>query len=159
MAIDKLLIGGAALLAWLIYSYVVYPFYLSPFAHVPGPKLAAMSRWWIRCVDFGGHRAATIDALHRKYGKIVRVAPNEISFTGQEAMQKIYGAGSPFEKPPHFYNIFIAYLVRSERKLTVGMDVVHFLQFWTALHMPRERNYSHKCIRNHLSWHHQWKGH
>lgn len=108
MAFDKLVLGGIALAAWLLYSYFLYPFYLSPFANVPGPKLAAMTSWWIRWIDFGGHRSATIDGLHRKYGRIVRVGPNELSFTGAEALQIIYGAGSAFYKPEYFYNIFIA---------------------------------------------------
>ena len=108
MSFDKLVLGVIALLAWTSYSHLLYPFYFSPFAKVPGPKLAAITSWWIRWVDFGGHRAATIDALHRKYGKIVRLGPNELSFTGAEAMQKIYGAGSPFSKAPYFYDIFVA---------------------------------------------------
>jgi len=109
MALDKLALGGIAILGWLLYSYIVYPFYLSPFAQVPGPRLAGMTSAWITWVDFGGKRSETIDALHRKYGKVVRVGPNELSFTGTEAMQKIYGAGSAFSKAEYFYNIFMAY--------------------------------------------------
>jgi hypothetical protein len=109
MAVDKLTLGGIVILGWLIYSYVLYPFYLSPFAKVPGPKLAAMTSAWITWVDFGGKRSDTLDALHRKYGKVVRVGPNELSFTGMEAMQKIYGAGTAFSKADYFYNIFMAY--------------------------------------------------
>jgi hypothetical protein len=107
---DKLTIAGLVLASWLLYSYLLYPYYLSPLANVPGPKLAAISRWWIRWVDFGGHRAATLDALHRKYGQVVRIAPNELTFTGTEAMQKIYGAGTTFSKPHHFYDIFVVYV-------------------------------------------------
>jgi len=124
MALDKFVLGAVALAVWLLYSYVLYPFYLSPFSKVPGPKLAAMTPWWIRCVDFGGKRSATIDALHRKYGKIVRVGPNELSFTGAEAMQKIYGAGSAFYKPRYFYNIFIAYFLRIRSSFQVWMSTV-----------------------------------
>jgi hypothetical protein len=102
-------IVGVLLLGWLVYTYFVYPFHKSPFAKVPGPKLSAMTSWWIRWVDFRGNRAATIDQLHRKYGNIVRVGPSELSFTGMEAMQKIYGAGSAFYKANYFYDIFIAY--------------------------------------------------
>lgn len=109
MALDKYALGGIAILGWLIYSYVLYPFYLSPFAKVPGPRLAAMTSAWITVVDFGGKRSVTIDALHRKYGKVVRVGPNELSFTGVDAMQKIYGAGTAFSKADYFYNIFMSY--------------------------------------------------
>jgi hypothetical protein len=109
MALYKLALGGIVISAWLIYSYVLYPFYLSSFAKVPGPRLAAMTSAWITWIDFGGKRSETIDALHRKYGKVVRVGPNELSFTGMEAMQKIYGAGTAFSKADYFYNIFMAY--------------------------------------------------
>jgi len=109
MALDKFALGGIAILGWLFYSYVLYPFYLSPFAKVPGPRLAAMTSAWITAVDFGGKRSVTIDALHRKYGKVVRLGPNELSFTGVDAMQKIYGAGTAFSKADYFYNIFMAY--------------------------------------------------
>jgi len=108
MPFNKFVIGVVALAAWSVYSYLLYPFYFSPFAKVPGPKLAAITSWWILWVDFGGHRAATIDALHRKYGKVIRLGPNELSFTGAEALRKIYGAGSRFSKASYFYNIFIA---------------------------------------------------
>ena len=151
MSFDKLILCGIVLSIWLVYSYVLYPFFLSPFAHVPGPKLAAMSSWWIRWVDFSGHRAATIDSLHREYGKIVRVGPNELTFTGFEAMQKIYGAGSAFSKPEYFYNIFIAYLSCTpySMKLMVAMDIGLYSRYWTMQLMRRGKSYLHRCIRNH----------
>lgn len=149
MGLDKVTLGGITILGWLIYSYVLYPFYLSPFAKIPGPKLAAMTSAWITWVDFGGKRSETIDKLHRKHGKVVRVGPNELSFTGMEAMQKIYGAGTTFSKAAYFYNIFMAY-EPLETSIDVGMVVDRCLLSWIMRLMLPGRNYFLRFIRNHL---------
>jgi hypothetical protein len=86
----------------------IYPFFTSPLAHVPGPKLNAITKWWIIWTDYNGKRTQEIHAMHRKYGPVVRIAPNELAFTGEEPMKIIYGAGTVFSKPD-FYNLFIAY--------------------------------------------------
>jgi cytochrome P450 len=52
-----------------------------------------------------GHRARTVDALHKKYGPVVRLAPNELSFACQEAIQPIYGTKSTCVKGP-IYDYF-----------------------------------------------------
>jgi hypothetical protein len=95
-------------------------------------------------VDFGGKRAETIDALHRKYGKVVLVGPSELSFTGAEAMQKIYGAGPAFYKSKYFYDIFIAF---SSPLLFTNMIVDRCLQSWTTQVMLRVKSYSLKFIQ------------
>jgi cytochrome P450 len=47
-----------------------------------------------------GNRARTVDALHKKYGPVVRLAPNELSFCCREAIRPIYGTGSTCIKGP-----------------------------------------------------------
>ena len=98
---------GVALLITVVNEYIIYPFYTSPFANVPGPKINAMTRWYMVYIDFTKKRTLYIHALHEKYGPVVRVAPNELCFTGEEPMRAIYGAGTSFHKPA-FYNLFIA---------------------------------------------------
>ena len=43
-----------------------------------------------------------MDALHRKYGPIVRLAPNEVSFSCKEAVRSIYGVGATVIKGPAY---------------------------------------------------------
>lgn len=49
-----------------------------------------------------GYRARTVDALHKKYGPVVRLAPNELSFSCWEAIRPIYGTGSTCIKGPAY---------------------------------------------------------
>ncbi|GAB1319337.1 hypothetical protein MFIFM68171_09547 [Madurella fahalii] len=71
---------------------------------VPGPFLARLSHKWILLVDLSGYRGRTVDALHRKYGPIVRLAPNEVSFSCKEAVKSIYGLGATVMKSAAYEN-------------------------------------------------------
>jgi len=98
---------GATLLFAFIHEYIIYPFFTSPLAGIPGPKINAMTKWYMVYIDFTKKRTLYIHDLHQKYGPIVRVGPNEVVCTGEEPMRTIYGAGTSFYKPT-FYNLFIA---------------------------------------------------
>lgn len=60
------------LLGWLSYLVTrsVYRVFLSPIAHIPGPKLAAVTRWYEAYYEIvlGGQYSFHIDKLHDKYG-------------------------------------------------------------------------------------------
>jgi hypothetical protein len=70
----------------------IYNIYFHPLSKFPGPKLYASNYFflmlqWLRC-----NHAATIVEMHKKYGPVVRVAPNQLSFTeGETAFPAIYG--------------------------------------------------------------------
>jgi hypothetical protein len=81
---------------------------ISPLAKIPGPKIAALTQWWMIYHEFNGDRTVTIHKLHEKYGPVVRVSPTEVSFTNPEGVKDIYGAGSQFPKS-HFYDLFMYY--------------------------------------------------
>jgi len=55
-------------------------------------------------VDLSGYRGRTVDALHRKYGPVVRLAPNELSFSALPCIKAIYGVGSSCIKSPAYDN-------------------------------------------------------
>ena len=69
---------------------------------VPGPFIARLSTKWLTLVDLTGYRGRTVDALHQKYGPIVRLAPNEVSFSCKEAIRSIYGPGATVIKGPAY---------------------------------------------------------
>ena len=56
--------------------------------------------------EFSGNRRKYIHALHLKYGPVVRVAPDEVSFATREAVKEIYASsGSGYDKSS-FYSLF-----------------------------------------------------
>lgn len=101
-----------AALATLSVAYLVYHFcwslFFSPLARIPGPKSFAFSRLTLAYEDYKGTRTRKLNELHRKYGPVVRVGPNEVAFDSLSALRTIYGAGSAFERTS-FYDMFQAY--------------------------------------------------
>ena len=77
---------------------VVYDFYFHPMAHVNGPFLARFTETWKTFRSFRGTWHEDIIMLHRTYGNIVRIAPNEISFIDAVALKKLYGPGTHASK-------------------------------------------------------------
>ena len=73
----------------------VYNLYLSPLAGYPGPKLWAISRLPWNRANMKGRISWKIRELHDKYGPVVRIAPDEISYTTSGAWKKIYGQRNP----------------------------------------------------------------
>ncbi|KAK5174974.1 uncharacterized protein LTR77_000110 [Saxophila tyrrhenica] len=71
---------------------IVYRLYFHPLHHIPGPWINAVSRVpYIRHL-LAGTTVVNVSELHAKYGEVVRISPNEISFTsGDTAWQDIYG--------------------------------------------------------------------
>ncbi|GAB7362522.1 hypothetical protein MBLNU230_g2841t1 [Neophaeotheca triangularis] len=81
-----------ALLTLYVTSHVVHCICVHPLHHIPGPKINALSRIpYIRHLILGT-TGENVKALHQKYGQVVRISPNEISFSsGDTAWQDIYG--------------------------------------------------------------------
>lgn len=52
---------------------------------------------------YHGKRTSSVDALHKKHGKIIRVGPNSLSFSTVAAAKDIYGQGTATSKDK-FYN-------------------------------------------------------
>src|SRR5271168_3699285 len=77
---------------------LVYLRYLSPYRDIPGPFLATISPLWKLRGALNGTLHKDITDIHRKYGTIVRIAPDEVSIADPEAIRIIYGHGSGFTK-------------------------------------------------------------
>lgn len=104
--------------------YVVYErLVLSPLSKVPGPSLAAATRLVLMYHEFTRTRKTWIHELHLRYGPVVRIAPDEVSFASWDAVKEIYvSEGSGCEKT-NFYRLFDNYdtmWVRFEREVTIA---------------------------------------
>ncbi|KAI9437710.1 putative P450 monooxygenase [Lactarius indigo] len=87
---------------------IIYNLYFHSLSHFPGPKLAACSRLWlayrelIRGQSLGDLRAE----LHRQYGEVVRLAPNELHFSNPAAHSDIYNHRNKWDKDYLLYRAF-----------------------------------------------------
>ncbi|KAK3321254.1 putative cytochrome P450 [Cercophora scortea] len=70
---------------------LVYNLYFHPLSKYPGPKLAACSNVPFSFWFLGGRQPYKLLELHGKYGHVVRVAPNELSFNSAQSFRDIYG--------------------------------------------------------------------
>jgi hypothetical protein len=79
--------------------------YASSLRKYPGPVLASFSRLYGFFSVASGEYPNRITALHARYGPVVRIAPNELSFSSLEAARQLLSAGKGFHKTP-FYGVF-----------------------------------------------------
>ncbi|KAJ2989667.1 hypothetical protein NUW58_g3357 [Xylaria curta] len=95
----------AILLPVFFVSRLAYRRYASPLRSIPGPFLASCSRAWkIKSTMSENTHWEHID-LHKKYGPVVRIAPNEVSFSSPQVARNLLSAGKRFYKTD-FYSVF-----------------------------------------------------
>lgn len=90
--------------------YTVLRLYLSisKLRKIPGPWAYAATRFRLALDAWHARSIHAVYELHRQYGPVVRIGPNEVSFNSLSALRTIYGAGSGFERTS-FYRMFDAY--------------------------------------------------
>ncbi|THX68893.1 cytochrome P450 monooxygenase [Aureobasidium pullulans] len=82
---------------YLSYKIVRRAFF-TPLRGIPGPWHASLVNWRLKTAVLGGARADYIHALHKLYGPIVRIAPNEIAINDPASFKDIHKIGSGFNK-------------------------------------------------------------
>ncbi|KAI8163998.1 Cytochrome P450 monooxygenase andK [Colletotrichum sp. SAR 10_70] len=93
LATHWLSIGASLIVAWLVKNH-----YNNGLNKYPGPFLASLTDWW-RFFDVKGQRPeVTHQKLHQKYGDVVRLGPNTLSFADPAALKTIYGLNKGFVK-------------------------------------------------------------
>ncbi|KAL3471768.1 pisatin demethylase [Aspergillus californicus] len=69
---------------------------------VPGPWLARWTRLWEWHHVRSNHFEQVNLMLHRKYGSVVRIAPNRYSISCPQAVQQVYGHATRFTKDRYY---------------------------------------------------------
>lgn len=74
-----------------LFLLLCYRAFFHPLAQYPGPRLASITGLWRLWHYIIGDWSEIILDLHKKYGKIVRLAPNELSVVDESAMKALFG--------------------------------------------------------------------
>jgi hypothetical protein len=74
--------------------YALYTRYATPLRKIPGPILASITKLWIVKQQRTFLRHFVDMDLHKRYGTIVRIAPNEVMVPSPQAFRTIYGISS-----------------------------------------------------------------
>ncbi|KAI0973508.1 benzoate 4-monooxygenase cytochrome P450 [Xylaria arbuscula] len=86
------------LCALLVVFQALYARYRGGLNAIPGPLSASMSNIWKVLAVYHNDTHRRNVALHRKYGPVVRIGPNTISFSSAEALQTIHGSRQAYAK-------------------------------------------------------------
>ena len=79
-----------ALLLIPLFLHAFYKAYATPLRRVPGPWIAKFTRLWLlRAINSREYQKINVE-LHRKYGPVVRISPNECSIDDPDAAAIIY---------------------------------------------------------------------
>jgi hypothetical protein len=81
---------GISSLTVLYLSFALYQRWLSPLSRVPGPFLASITPFWIAYRYWRQDWHLYVQELHKKYGPIVRIAPDTVSVGDPEAIKAVY---------------------------------------------------------------------
>ncbi|OAP61728.1 hypothetical protein AYL99_03931 [Fonsecaea erecta] len=80
--------------AALGYSIAIYRLLLHPLREYPGPILGKLSKFHFSYICGTGNSHRYLEALHQRYGDVVRYGPNELSFINPDDVTFIHGAQS-----------------------------------------------------------------
>ena len=93
----------------LTYKQRVWRAYWTTLRHVPGPWHAKMTGLALKWHDVLGTRWFYVQALHKKYGTTVRIAPYEVAISDPKVVRRVHAFGTEFRKqqqPGTAFNIF-----------------------------------------------------
>ncbi|KAI9369047.1 cytochrome P450 [Aspergillus egyptiacus] len=97
------LVGGSILALIKVFSVLFFTIALlrasqSTISFLPGPWASKWTGLILQYHSMKGNKAKYIHDLHRKYGRVVRVSPDEADISDPEAARKIHRVGSGFLK-------------------------------------------------------------
>lgn len=70
-------------------GYIGYQRFCHPLARYPGHFWASITDLWSLSLSVKGDWPSRLQALHAKYGPVVRIAPNEVAIDKPEAIAAI----------------------------------------------------------------------
>jgi hypothetical protein len=98
-----------ALAALVLAAIHIFRCVASPLRKLPGPTISLFTSLFLKWKEINAARTLYVHALHEKYGPVVRIAPDEVSFTSWTALKEIYCSGGSGYDKSDFYNLFKIY--------------------------------------------------
>ncbi|KAI1455020.1 cytochrome P450 [Annulohypoxylon moriforme] len=104
LSLENSVVGSFIAHFWLpiivsvIVTWLVRNRYHNGLNKYPGPLLASLTDLWRLWDVYGQRPEITHRKLHAKYGDIVRLGPNTLSFANPKALKSIYGLNKGFVK-------------------------------------------------------------
>ncbi|EJD41987.1 cytochrome P450 [Auricularia subglabra TFB-10046 SS5] len=62
----------------------------SPLSSIPGPRLAAVTDWWLEWHALRFRRCAAIHDAFQRFGPVVRIGPNKLALSNPDDVREIY---------------------------------------------------------------------
>ncbi|EJC97665.1 cytochrome P450 monooxygenase [Fomitiporia mediterranea MF3/22] len=96
---------------WLFLPWIFLVVHLIPYLvdryhirrnGITGPSLARFSDAWLGWVVANGRQSEVVHEMHKKFGPVVRLAPNHVSISDPGALHVIYGHGSGLLKSGYY---------------------------------------------------------
>jgi cytochrome P450 len=89
------------LITYFIYKHFIYPIFFSPLSRIPAAHFtSSFLPLWLLYNRRLGRETISVYQAHRKYGPIVRLAPDDISLCSLEGLRTVYVGG--FERTQWF---------------------------------------------------------
>ncbi|KAI6550163.1 hypothetical protein MCOR03_009612, partial [Pyricularia oryzae] len=105
VAVNQPLAALVAIATLGFFAKALYNVFFHPLREFPGPLLARATRVYYSYHRSTGQLELLTKELHDKYGSVVRIAPDELSFVDEAAWVDIYGSRTKvrLQKEPFFY--------------------------------------------------------
>nr|AVY05537.1 cytochrome P450 monooxygenase [Nodulisporium sp.] len=83
---------------------IIYTRYGTGLSAIPGPLSASFSNLWKVLAVYRDEMPQRNIAAHRKYGPVVRIGPNHVSFSSPGALQIIHGSRQAYSKDVDYHS-------------------------------------------------------
>ncbi|EGY13725.1 pisatin demethylase [Verticillium dahliae VdLs.17] len=89
-----LLVSAGMLLSLLAHVYRAW----YRLRHIPGPRWAAFSKWWMLRNTLSGKMHLALKRACDEYGPVVRIGPNDLVTNDSEILRRMWAVRSPYRK-------------------------------------------------------------